>query len=31
LINARFVGELGWDIESDEVREFLQLVYRKFL
>lgn len=31
LINARFVGELGWDIESEEVREFMQQVYRKFL
>lgn len=31
LINARFVIELGWDIESEEVREFMQQVYRKFL
>jgi hypothetical protein len=31
LINARFVGELGWDIESEEVREFMQQVYRKFV
>ena len=31
LINARFVGELGWNIESEEVREFMQQVYRKFL
>ena len=31
LINARFVDELGWDIESEEVREFMQQVYRKFL
>lgn len=31
LINARFVGELGWDIDSEEVREFMQQVYRKFL
>ena len=30
LINFRFVSELGWDSESDAVREFLQLVYRKF-
>lgn len=30
LINSRFVSELGWDSESDAVREFLQLVYRKF-
>lgn len=31
LINSRFVVELGWDIESEEVREFMQQVYRKFL
>ncbi|MEY3649104.1 MAG: hypothetical protein RLZ13_1989 [Bacteroidota bacterium] len=31
LINARFVVELGWDIESEEVREFMQQVYRKFV
>ena len=31
LINARFVFELGWDIESEEVREFMQQVYRKFV
>jgi hypothetical protein len=31
LINARFVIELGWDIESEEVREFMQQVYRKFV
>lgn len=31
LINTRFVVELGWDIESEEVREFMQQVYRKFL
>ncbi len=31
LINERFVVELGWDIESEEVREFMQQVYRKFL
>ena len=30
LINSRFVSELGWETESDAVREFLQLVYRKF-
>jgi hypothetical protein len=29
LINARFVTELGWDINSEVVREFMQLVYRK--
>lgn len=31
LINTRFVSELGWDLESEEVREFMQQVYRKFL
>ena len=31
LINARYVMELGWDIESEEVREFMQQVYRKFV
>ena len=31
LINTRFVFELGWDIESEEVREFMQQVYRKFV
>jgi hypothetical protein len=31
LINARFVIELGWDIKSEEVREFMQQVYRKFV
>lgn len=31
LINARYVLELGWDIESEEVREFMQQVYRKFV
>lgn len=31
LINARYVIELGWDIESEEVREFMQQVYRKFV
>ena len=31
LINVRFVFELGWDIESEEVREFMQQVYRKFV
>ena len=30
LINKRYVGELGWNKESDEVNEFLQLVFRKF-
>ncbi len=31
LINARFVVELGWDIESEVVHEFMQQVYRKFV
>lgn len=31
LINARYVVELGWDVESEEVREFMQQVYRKFV
>lgn len=31
LINSRFVFELGWDIESEEVHEFMQQVYRKFV
>ena len=31
LINARYVIELGWDIDSEEVREFMQQVYRKFV
>lgn len=30
LINSRFVSELGWETDSDAVREFMQLVYRKF-
>ncbi|HSJ68043.1 MAG TPA: hypothetical protein VK921_10230 [Anditalea sp.] len=30
LINHRYVGELDWDKNSDEVNEFLQLVFRKF-
>lgn len=30
LINTRFVTELGWEMDSEAVREFLQLVYRKF-
>ncbi|WP_026953004.1 hypothetical protein [Algoriphagus mannitolivorans] len=30
LINARYVSELDWDTNSEAVREFLQLVYRKF-
>ena len=31
LINDRFVFELGWDVESEEVFEFMQQVYRKFV
>ncbi len=30
LINTRYVSELGWDINSDVVGEFMQLVYRKY-
>ena len=30
LINSRYVSELDWDTSSEAVREFLQLVYRKF-
>jgi hypothetical protein len=30
MINVRFVSELDWDTNSEAVREFLQLVYRKF-
>ncbi|TDQ13780.1 hypothetical protein DFQ04_3504 [Algoriphagus boseongensis] len=30
LINTRYVAELDWDTNSEAVREFLQLVYRKF-
>ncbi len=30
LINTRFVSELGWETDSEAVREFMQLVYRKF-
>ena len=29
LINSRYVSELGWDVNSDVVGEFMQLVYRK--
>lgn len=29
LINNRYVSELDWEIDSDVVREFMQLVYRK--
>jgi hypothetical protein len=31
LINQRYVSELGWEGSSEEVQEFLQLVYRRFL
>lgn len=30
LINTRFVSELGWDTNSEPVRELMQLVYRKY-
>ena len=30
LINQRYVNELKWDLNSDAVDEFLQLVFRKF-
>jgi hypothetical protein len=30
LVNSRYVEELNWDINSDAVHEFMQLVYRKF-
>jgi len=30
LLNERYVGELGWDKDSEAVDEFLQLVFRKF-
>ncbi len=30
LINTRFVSELGWETDSEPVREFMQLVYRKY-
>lgn len=30
LINSRFVSELGWETNSEAVREFMQLVYRKY-
>lgn len=30
MLNQRYVAELNWDIDSDEVGEFLQLVFRKF-
>lgn len=30
LLNERYVGELGWNKDSDVVDEFLQLIFRKF-
>ncbi len=30
MLNQRYVAELNWDIDSDEVGEFLQLIFRKF-
>ncbi|GGF34080.1 hypothetical protein [Echinicola rosea] len=30
LVNDRYVTKLEWDKDSDEVAEFLQLIYRKF-
>ncbi len=30
FLNQRYVAELDWDIDSDEVAEFLQLIFRKF-
>jgi len=30
MLNQRFVAELDWDVDSEEVTEFLQLVFRKF-
>lgn len=30
LVNNRYVLELGWDTDSEEVYEFLQLIYRRF-
>ncbi|QDH78795.1 hypothetical protein FKX85_06995 [Echinicola soli] len=30
LVNKRYVTRLDWDKDSDEVMEFLQLIYRKF-
>lgn len=31
LVNSRYVEELNWDINSDAVHEFMQLLYRKFV
>ncbi|EKB47432.1 hypothetical protein [Cecembia lonarensis] len=30
LLNQRYVGELNWDKNADEVNELLQLIFRKF-
>lgn len=30
FLNQHYVAELDWDIDSDEVAEFLHLIYRKF-
>src|SRR5690606_12545537 len=30
LLNQRYVAELNWEVDSDEVGEFLQLIFRKF-
>lgn len=30
LVNHRYVDELNWEVDSDPVQEFLQLIYRKF-
>jgi hypothetical protein len=30
LLNQRYVNALNWDIDSEEVGEFLQLIFRKF-
>lgn len=30
MLNQRYVAELNWDIDSEEVGEFIQLIFRKF-
>lgn len=30
LINARYLKEMGWEIDSEPVNEFMLLIYRKF-
>jgi hypothetical protein len=30
LVNSRFVKEMGWEIDSEPVIEFMHLIYRKF-